>query len=79
MDAPLGDRDAVQGAVELAVAAAVEAVALVFARAGVERCDAGVAGQLGVRSEAVDGADLAEQLGRRERGTIGELEQPRRE
>jgi hypothetical protein len=27
----LGDRDAVQGAVELAVAAAVEAVALVFA------------------------------------------------
>ena len=31
VDACLGDRDAVEGAVELAVAAAVEAVALVFA------------------------------------------------
>ena len=31
VDAALGDRDPVQGAVELAVAAAVEAVALVFA------------------------------------------------
>ena len=31
VDAALGDRDAVEGAVELAVAAAVEAVALVFA------------------------------------------------
>ena len=31
VDAALGDCDAVQGAVELAVAAAVEAVALVFA------------------------------------------------
>jgi hypothetical protein len=31
VDAALGDGDAVQGAVELAVAAAVEAVALVFA------------------------------------------------
>jgi hypothetical protein len=44
----LGDRDAVQGAVELAVAAAVEAVALVFAGASVEWCDAGVTGQLRV-------------------------------
>jgi hypothetical protein len=31
VDAALGDGDAVEGAVELAVAAAVEAVALVFA------------------------------------------------
>ena len=31
VDSALGDGDAVQGAVELAVAAAVEAVALVFA------------------------------------------------
>jgi hypothetical protein len=38
-----------------------------------------VAGELGVGAEAVDGADLAEQLGRRERGTTGQLEQPRRE
>jgi hypothetical protein len=46
----------------LSVAAAVEAVALVFAGAGVEWCDAGVAGELGVCAEAVDRADLAEQL-----------------
>jgi hypothetical protein len=39
----------VEGAVELPVAAAVEAVALVFARAGVERGNAGVAGEPGVR------------------------------
>ena len=58
----LGDGDAVEGAVELAVAAAVEAVALVFARAGVEWCNAGVAGELSVGGEAVDRADLAEQL-----------------
>jgi hypothetical protein len=32
----------------LAVAAAVEAVALVFAAAGVEGCDAGAADELGV-------------------------------
>ena len=61
VDAALGDRDAVEGAVELAVAAAVEAVALVFARAGVQGCDAGVAGELCVGAEAVDRADLAEQ------------------
>ena len=46
MDAALGDCDAVQGAVELTVAAAIEAVALVFAGAGVEGCDAGVAGEV---------------------------------
>ena len=44
----LGDRDAVEGAVELAVAAAVEAVAPVLAGARFERCDAGVAGELRV-------------------------------
>src|SRR6266851_2544794 len=55
--AALGDGDAVQGAVELAVAAAVEAVALVFAGAGVEWCDAGVAGELRVCWEAGDRAD----------------------
>jgi hypothetical protein len=53
----------VQRAVELAVAAAVESVALVFAGAGVERGDAGVAGQLSIRVEAVDRADFAEQFG----------------
>ena len=74
MVAALGDRDSVQGAVELAVAAAVVPVALVFAAAGVEGCDAGVAGELGVAWEAADGADLAEQLGGAERPAARELE-----
>jgi hypothetical protein len=38
-----------------------------------------VAGELGVGAEAVDGADLAEQLRGRERGASGELEQSRRD
>ena len=69
MDAALGDGDAVQGAVELAVAAAVEAVALVFAGAGVEGCDAGVAGELCVGGEArgtYDRPPLAIEQGSRE-------------
>ena len=77
MHAALGYGDAVQGAVELTVAATVEAVALVFAGAGVEGCDAGVAGELRVGCEAVDRADLAEQLGCAQRSAAGELEQRR--
>src|SRR5207244_9007386 len=69
----------VQGAVELAVAAAVEAVALVFAGAGVEWCDAGVAGKLRVCWEAVDRADLAEQLRGAQGTTAGKLQQPGRQ
>ena len=60
--ARLRDRDPVEGTVELPVAAAVEAVALVVSRACLERCDAGVAGELGVGVEAFDRADLAEQF-----------------
>ena len=44
----LRDRDPVERAVELAIAAAVETVALLLSGAGVERCDACVAGQLRV-------------------------------
>jgi hypothetical protein len=76
VDAALGDRDPVQRAVELAVAAAVEAVALVFAGARIQRCDAGVAGELRVGCEAVDRSDLAEQLGGTERSATGQLKQP---
>ena len=43
-----------QGAVELAVAAAVEPVAPVLAGAGFERRDAGVAGELRIGVEALD-------------------------
>ncbi len=75
----VGDREAVEGGVDLAVSAAVEAVALVFAAARVEGCNAGVAGELGVGAEAIDGADFAEQLGRCECGTAGQLEQARRD
>jgi hypothetical protein len=46
MDAALGDCDAVQRAVELAVAAAVEPMPLVLSGARVERSDAGVPSQL---------------------------------
>jgi hypothetical protein len=62
VDAGLGDRDLVEGPVDLAVAAAVEAVALDATAAGFERGDASVAGELGVACEAFDRADLTEQL-----------------
>jgi hypothetical protein len=42
----LGDRDLMQGPVELAVAAPVESVALVFAAAGLERRNSGMACEL---------------------------------
>ena len=76
VDACLCDRDAVQGAVELAVAATVEPVALVLAGAGFERCDAGVAGKLGVCVEALDRADLGEQFGGAEWAAAGQLTMP---
>jgi hypothetical protein len=77
VDATLRDGDAVERGVELAVAAAVESVALVFAGAGVERCDAGVSGELRVGAEAVDRADLAEQLRGADWAAAGQLQQPR--
>jgi hypothetical protein len=77
VDARLRDRDPVQGAVELAVAAAVESMPLMLAGACFEWCDAGVAGELGVAVEAVDRADLAEQLGGAEWAAAGQREQPR--
>jgi hypothetical protein len=59
----------------LAVAAAVEAVSLVLAGARFERCDTGVAGELRVGVEAVDRADLAQQLGGAEWAAAGQREQ----
>ena len=62
---PVGfvDGEAVQGAVELAVAAAVEAVAVGVARGGGDRRAAGGARELGVGREAVGAGDLADELG----------------
>src|SRR3954454_15429989 len=56
-----GDRDAVDRGVELAVAAAVEAVAVGLARADRDRCDAGGAGELGFGAKAGRAGDLADQ------------------
>jgi hypothetical protein len=64
----------VQRAVQLAVAAAVEPVPALLARAGLERGDTGVAGELGVACEALDRPDLAEQLGGAQRAAAGQLE-----
>src|SRR5689334_18423545 len=55
IDAGLHDRDPVQGGVELAVAAAVEAVvAGGLAGAAGDRCDAAEAGEGGTAAEAAD-------------------------
>lgn len=56
----MGDGDDVQRAVELAVAAPIEAVALLLARAGVKWADAGEAGEMPVGLEPGDVADVAE-------------------
>ena len=65
VDAGLGERDHVQGGVELAVAGAVEPVAALLARGGVERRGAGVDGQLGVGAEALDLGRSRRAAGRR--------------
>ena len=63
MDPALGNRDPVKGAVELAVAAAVEAVAGAVSLGGGDRGDAGEAGELCIRVEALDAGGLGEDLG----------------
>jgi len=74
----LRDGDPVQCAVELPVAAAVEPVAAGATRACLERRDAAVTGELRVGVEAVDRADLAQQLGGGEGAAAGKFEQRRR-
>src|SRR3954470_5042635 len=63
MAAALGDGDAVKGAVELAVATAVEPVADAAARGGGDRGDAGQAGELGLAGKALRPGGLGDQLG----------------
>jgi hypothetical protein len=62
--AALHDRDPVQGAVELAVAASVEPVSLPATRGSRDRGDAGMAGEVGLAREALDVGRLGEDLGR---------------
>src|SRR5262245_5722691 len=61
--AQAGDGDAVDGGVDLAVAAAVESVAVGLARADGDRGDAGGAREFGVAGEPVRAGDLADELG----------------
>ena len=71
--------ESVQRAVELAVAAAVEAVPLRLSGGGGDRGRAGGAGELGVGGEAAGVGDLADQLGRGQRAAAAFGPQPRRE
>jgi hypothetical protein len=57
--------------VDLAVAAAVEAVAVGLAGADRDRSDAGGPGELGVACEAAGAGDLADELGRGQRPKPG--------
>src|SRR5204863_1301684 len=59
----LAESDRMKRPIELAVAAAVEAKALGLARAGRDRGDAGQHGEGVDRAEAMDVADLADELG----------------
>jgi hypothetical protein len=74
-----GDGDAVDGRVDLAVAAAVEAVAVGLAGADGDRGDAGGAGELGVAGEPARAGDLADEFGRGQRPEAGLAEQVRRD
>src|SRR4051794_40318223 len=62
-----GNGDAVDGGVELSVAAAVEAMAVGLARADRDRGDAAGPRELGVAGEALRAGDLADELGRGQR------------
>jgi hypothetical protein len=73
-----GERDPVDGGVDLAVAAAVEAVAVGLARADRDRGDAGGASELGFGGEALGAGDLADELGRRQGPEARLVEQLRR-
>lgn len=75
-DTSLGDGHAMQGAVELAIAAAVEAVAIGSARGDWDRRDPGHARELGVGPEALKAGRLGDELGGRQGAAAGQLEQP---
>jgi hypothetical protein len=56
------DRDAVDGGIDMAVATAVEPMAVGVARADWDRCDAAGASELGVGGKALRAGDLADEL-----------------
>ena len=65
--AQAGDGDAVDSGVDLAIAAAVQAVSVGLAGADRDRRDAGGPGELGVAGEAAGAGDLADELAPRSR------------
>jgi hypothetical protein len=73
--AGLADRDAMEREVELAVAAAVEAVAVGASRGGRDRCGRSRARELCVRLEALDARGLADDLGGGQHAAAVELQQ----
>src|SRR3954451_10538175 len=79
IETALADGEAVQRAVELAVAAAVEAVAVGAPGGGRDRCRGSGPRELGVGGEAADAGDLADQLGGGQRAAAAFGQQLRRE
>jgi len=77
VDAPAGDRDDVQGAAELAIAASVEAVAVLAALGDGDRRYAGSARELRVAGEPRGSGGLADQDRCGERAAAGLGEQLR--
>jgi hypothetical protein len=77
--AQAGDGDAMDGRVDLAVAAAIEAVAVGLAGAGGDRSHAGGAREFGVAGEPARAGDLADELGRGQRPETGLGQQLRRD
>src|SRR5215218_48097 len=75
MNPRLGDRDAMQGAVELAIATPGESVAAALARRRLERRAPRMASELSIASEALGARDLGDQLGRRQLRAPRQLEQ----
>jgi len=60
--AALDDGELVERGVELSISVAVEAVALLLARGGIERRDAGKARELRIGAKSTDPAGLADEL-----------------
>jgi len=77
--AAFADGEAVQRAVELAVGAAVQALARGASRGDRDRGGAGEPRELGVSREAFDAGDLADQLGGRQHAATTLGQQLRRE
>jgi hypothetical protein len=73
--AQAGDGDAVDGRVDLAIATAIEPVAVGSCRADGDRSDAGGASELGIGGEPFGAGDLADELGGGQRAEAGLGEQ----